>query len=212
MKPWRPLKSRRGFFVFKKEATMATKGEAKPQYTEEQKRVIVQTVCDYYASQQCTLESACNAAGISVRAFYLWKQQNAEFAGLYKKAVESQQNDYWENIIKPLAHTGLQRMLKGEKVKEIKSKGERQANGDFVVTEQTVTEKEILPHPSLLMFVHKGLHPEMFVEHTKVEGEIKVADDSWFAKLPFESQLEILRIRNAATTNAGDTEVTGLED
>ena len=94
------------------------KGQPKPQYTQEEKAAFVEKICQYYESQQCTLESACEAAGISYRSFALWRVQFAEFADRFKKAKNIQQSDYWENVIQPLADTAIQRLLKGEVAKE----------------------------------------------------------------------------------------------
>lgn len=186
----------------------AEKGKSKPEYTEDEKSAFVDTICEVYRSQHCTLESACNIAGISVRTFLLWRTQNAEFADRYKKAKEIQQAAYWEDMITPLVDSSLQRLLRGEKVTEKRTKVERNGQGETVITEQTITEKEILPTASVVIFTAKGVYPDKFGDKTRVEGEINVTGDtSWFAQLPFEQQLEILRIKNAAAqsgTTSGD--------
>ncbi len=69
---------------------------------------------------------------------------------------------------------------------------------EFVPTEETVTDREVLPNATIAIFLAKGIFPEKFADQSKVQHDVNVTDDSWFAKLPFESQLEIIRIRNAA--------------
>ncbi len=190
-------------------------GEAKPQYSDEEKAKLVEKVCQYYESQQCTIESAAEAAGVSVRAFKLWLSQNAEFAERYKKARIQQDNDFWMNIIRPKNKTGIERLVTGERAIEKKVKRELKQNDEgeleFVETEETITDREILPNATVTIFVAKGIFPDRFADRTKNEHDVTIKDDSWFANLPFESQLEIIRIRNAATKPT--TESTGdVED
>lgn len=187
-------------------------GEPKPEYTHDEKTAIVEKVCLMYESQHCTLESACAAAGVSVRSFLLWRTQFTDFADRFKKAKLAQQADYWETLIQPLADTALQRLLKGEKATDKKTKGERQVTRNeageliesFAITEQTVTEKEILPNPTVVIFANKGLYPERFVDHSKVEQEVTVKDQSLFMQLPLDKRLAILEIINAGNQQLPD--------
>lgn len=176
-------------------------GAAKPQYDDKQKAEIFEKVCLMYETQRCTLASACETAGISDRTFFLWRGMFAEFADRYKKAREIQQQSYWENVIQPLKETALERLLKGEDAVEKKTKGERNPDGSYTVTEQTVTEKKILPNPTVTIFVAKGLNPEMFIDRQQIESRVNVVDDGWFRNLPLEKRLAILEIANAAGTD-----------
>lgn len=183
-------------------------GTPKREYTDEEKADIVEKVCQFYESQNCTLESACQAAGIGDRTFLLWRTQNADFAERFKKARNVQQSEYWETIIQPKAASALQRLLEGEKVFEKKVKRERvklpgAEETALVETELVETEKEILPNASVVIFVTKGLYPERFTDHIKTDATVQVVQDtSWFAQLPFEQQLEVLRIKNQAKNAA----------
>ncbi len=179
-------------------------GTQKREYTDEEKKEIVEKVCELYESQNCTLESACQAAGIGDRTFLLWRTQNADFAERFKKARSVQQADYWENVIQPKAASALQRLLEGEtyvekKVKRELVKGLNDEEPLMKETELVETEKRILPAAAVVIFVTKGLYPERFTDHIKQDTTVQVVQvNSWFAQLPFEQQLEVLRIKNAA--------------
>jgi len=190
-------------------------GTQNPHHTDEEKASIVERVCQIYESQNCTLESACQAAGIGDRTFLLWRTQNADFAERFKKARTVQREDYWENVIQPKAASALQRLLEGEEYVEKKIKKEllkatNDAEPKMVETERTETEKRILPSAAVAIFVTKGLYPERFTDHIKQDTTVQVVqDNSWFAQLPFEQQLEVLRIKNAAkNASTPDTENT----
>lgn len=188
-------------------------GTQKREYSEEEKAEIVENICQFYESQNCTLESACEAAGISVRSFLLWRTQSTDFAERFKKARTVQREDYWENVIQPKAASALQRLLEGEeyvekKVKKELIKATNDAEPKMIETERTETEKRILPSAAVAIFVTKGLYPERFTDHIKQDTTVQVVqDNSWFAQLPFEQQLEVLRIKNAAkNASTPDTE------
>lgn len=148
----------------------AKKGQSKPEYSDKQKAEIVEQVCALYESQHSTIESCCNAAGVAVRTFALWRSQNAEFAERYKKAKEVQDENYWQEIIRPLAKTALQRHLEAEEVEdetEVVYQGEKTGE-----TQRTV--KRVLPNPTITIFATKGIYPKMFtdkIEHSGPEGE-----------------------------------------
>lgn len=183
-------------------------GTQKREYTDQEKAEIVEKICQFYESQNCTLESACQAAGIGDRTFLLWRSQNADFAERFKKARTVQQAEYWETIIQPKAASALQRLLQGEKVFEKKVKrelvkGPNEETASLKETELVEVEKEILPNASVVIFVTKGLYPERFTDHIKQDTTVQVVqDNSWFAQLPFEQQLEVLRIKNNAKNAA----------
>lgn len=142
----------------------AQKGKSKPEYTAEQKAEIVERVCSLYETQNATVASCCGMAGISDRLFNLWVAQSSEFSERYKKAKERQDKNYWENIIRPLAKTTLQRLLEGEEItdtelRDLSDKGK--LTGDKA---QTVKTGRTQPNATALIFALKGLYPEMFAD------------------------------------------------
>lgn len=142
----------------------AQKGKSKPEYTPEQKAKIVERVCSLYETQNATVASCCEMAGISDRLFNLWVAQSSEFSERYKKAKERQDKNYWENIIRPLAKTTLQRLLEGEEItdtelRDLSDKGK--LTGDKA---QIVKTGRTQPNATALIFALKGLYPEMFAD------------------------------------------------
>jgi hypothetical protein len=151
------------------------KGTSKPEYSFEQKRELVERVCELYESQNATVESCCESAGISDRTFNLWVAQNAGFAERYKKAKEKQDAHYWQNIIKPLAKTSLQRLLEGEEtedveVKELAFNGVPTKNAEGEVnTAKTVKRGKTQPNPTTVIFALKGIFPDMFADRSVID-------------------------------------------
>ena len=140
------------------------KGIGTPHFSKESKAEAFESVCQLYETQHCSLDSACEAVGVSVSVFYLWKGQNAEFGERYKKAKERQEVHYWEEIIRPLSKTSLERLLRGET--KIEYKKEPLAKEGYLTGEEkiTVTESEILPNPTITIFTMKGFYPDRFIE------------------------------------------------
>ena len=148
------------------------KGERKIQHTDEQRAELVERVCEMYESQNSTLESCCEAAGISGRVFNLWCSKNSKFAERYKKAKEVQEKNYWENIIKPLQKKALQKHLEVEYAEdetEVVYQGVK-ATDDFGNPVRQRSKKSVLPNPTVLIFSMKGTYKEMFAERTEVTG------------------------------------------
>lgn len=146
----------------------AKKGEAKPEYTPEQKAEIIERICELYETQNATVESCCESAGISNRAFNLWVGQNAQFAERYKKAKQKQDAHYWENVIRPLAKTSLQRLLEGEETQdvEIRDLSDKGLPTGFKAT--TTKQSRTLPNPTAVIFALKGEFPERFADRSEV--------------------------------------------
>lgn len=152
------------------------KNEKQIKHTPEQKAELVKRICVLYESQNATIASCCKACGISDRTFLLWLAENSELSERYKKAKQTQDNTYWQEIIRPLAKTAMQRRLEGETKTETKSEGEWRGEGKarvFVERKRTETKSEILPDTTLTIFAMNGLYPSMFakrLEHTGKDG------------------------------------------
>lgn len=147
----------------------AKKGAKKPQFSPEEKAEIVERICLLYESQNATIESCCEAVGIADRTFLLWRSENAEFADRFKKAKAIQDENYWQDVIRPLGKRAIQKHLEVEFAEE-----EKDVVYEGVKTgEIQKTKKWILPNPTVTIFAMKGLYPEMFVdrhEHTGKNG------------------------------------------
>lgn len=150
----------------------APKGKSKPQYSHDEKRAIVEQVANLYASQQSTLASCCEAAGISYGAFYLWITENEEFKEIYKKGREKNEEIFWDKL-RPIANSAMKRLLEGEYWQE-----ETEADAVFkgMPTGEkitTVKRGKVLPNATVTIFAQKGLNPDKFAERQKVETENK---------------------------------------
>lgn len=141
-------------------------------HTPEEKAALIEQVCEFYESQNATIESCCHAAGISENTFRLWLAQNGEFAERYKKAKEAQDKAYWQEIIRPLAKTAMQRHLEVEyasEYSEVVYQGVK-VKDEFGQPVLQNSVKAILPNPTTLIFAMKGLYPKMFADRHEHSG------------------------------------------
>lgn len=177
------------------------KGEQKPQYTYEEKKEFVERVCELYETQNATLKSCCDAAGISNQAFALWVGKFGEFGERYKKAKKIQDDNFWEEIVKPKSKTSLERLLEGEETEDIEYKEltfqgmlSKDPETDKVQVAKTIKRSKTQPNPTSVIFALKTVFPEKTVDRT--ESNVNVTSDDWFTKLPLEKRLAILKIAN----------------
>lgn len=150
------------------------KGKRRPEYSPDERAVLVERICELYETQNASAESCCEAANVSYRVFMLWIGQNSAFAERYKKAKQKQDAHYWENVIRPLAKTSLQRLLEGEEtqdveVRQLHDKGipTKDADGN-VHTVTTQKTSRTLPNPTAVIFALKGEFPERFADRSEV--------------------------------------------
>lgn len=149
------------------------KGNRRPEYTLEQRAVLVERICELYETQNASAESCCEAMNVSYRSFMLWLRQNTAFAERYKKAKQQQDAHYWEEVIRPLAKTSLQRLLEGEETQDVEI---RDLSDKGVLTNQkatTVKTSRTTPNPTAVIFALKGEYPERFTERQ----DIKIQSD-----------------------------------
>lgn len=148
------------------------KGEKQIKHTDEQKREIVERVCELYETQNATVESCCEAAGISDRLFRLWLGQNSELSERYKKAKAKQDDVYWD-MLRPLAKTSLQRLLEGEETEDVELK-DLSFQG-FLTNQKakTVKRSKTQPNPTAVIFALKGLYPDMFADRSLVNMKVE---------------------------------------
>ena len=169
-------------------------------HNEEEKIEIVETICSLYETENCTIESACQKSGITVRCFNKWVVENSGFSERYEKAKKIARETHWNTRLVPKAETALERLLTGDEYEEVTEEYEMKEDeyGELVeqMTKRKVVKKRVLPNPTAVIFVSKAADPQKFVEytHTKVEGQINT--DSAFLSLPLESQVQIIEILN----------------
>lgn len=154
--------------------------------------MVVERICALYETQHATIESCCEAVGINVRTFYVWISEDSQFSERYKKAKAQQDAAYWEEVIKPLSKTALQKLLQGGTRTEKKSEQGENANGSF--SKDTESEIEFLPNPTAAIFALKGLYPEMFAERSKVEQSGKMEHTMKLDGLTIEEKRQLLAL------------------
>lgn len=162
------------------------KGSRKPEYSDKQKAEIVEYICSLYESQNATLESCCEAAGISYTSFYLWTSRFEDFKDRFKKAKAVQDENYWQTVIMPKAKTAIERLLEGEETIEEKTE-DLAHNGKLTGdTKTTIIKKSATPNPTAAIFAIKGLFPERFVdrhEHSGPNGG-PIEAKTWIIEIP----------------------------
>ena len=152
----------------------AVKGQPKHHHTEEEKTEIVSRVCLLYQSQYATIESCCNAAGVSDRLFRLWCAENSEFSEMYKKAKEKGETAYWEELIKPLSKRALQKHLEievAEDESDVVYQGVISKDPETNEPLKQRSKKWVLPNPTITIFALKGLYPEKFSDKHEITGK-----------------------------------------
>ena len=138
------------------------KGKRQIKHDPEERAEVVEWVCNLYESQHATIASCCKAAGISYQSFNLWCNRYAELGDRFKKAKEKQKENYWQDIIRPLAKAALIRHLEAEHTLVIR---ERDIVVNGIPTGQKIritTRRKILPNVTILIFIMKALYPERF--------------------------------------------------
>lgn len=149
------------------------KGEKQIKHTPEQKAELVEQICQLYESQNATIESCCDPFNITYRTFKKWLAENSELSERYKKAKEIQEEDYWENIIKPLQKRVLQKHLEVEfaqEYNEVVYQGVK-VKDEFGQPVLQNSVKAILPNPSVLIFSLKGTYPDKFSDKHEISGK-----------------------------------------
>jgi hypothetical protein len=168
--------------------------------TQEQRLELVNRVCDLYASEGGTIESTCDACGLSVNTFYLWTCKYTELKDIYKKAKELSDEVFLEKL-RPRAQKSLIRLIEGETYTKTKQESGVNATGSF---DKTVTEEVlVLPNPTSVIFALKGVQHETFGDKRDIttNGE---SLNTPFANMPLSKRIAILEILESETDTAKD--------
>lgn len=163
------------------------KGAPAPQRTDKEKIVLSEKVCELYETQNATIESCCEAVGISDGSFRLWCRQIAEIGERYKKAKEVFEQQYFEERLKPRLMTAMERLItemEDEKVvvEELAHQGLKTGDSRTVITK---TKREA--NPTAVIFGMKGVFPDRFVERTKSESTVTISNGGELSTEQFEA-------------------------
>jgi hypothetical protein len=170
--------------------------------TQDERLELVTKICDLYASEGGTIESTCEACGLSVNTFYLWTCKYTELKDIYKKAKELSDEVFLEKL-RPRAQKSLIRLIEGETYTKTKQESGINAGGSF---DKTVTEDVlILPNPTSVIFALKGVQHETFGDKKDIttNGE---SLNTPFANMPLSKRIAILEILESESdaTKDGD--------
>lgn len=152
---------------------MSKKGQPLPKYTPEQRREFVERVCELYETQHATVESCCKAVGVSAPAFRIWVNESSENSERYKKAKEKQDAHYWQDIIRPLTKTSLQRLLEGEETEDTEVRDLSDKGLPTGHTATTIKRSKTQPNAAAVIFTLKGLYPDMFADRSLVNMKVE---------------------------------------
>ena len=150
------------------------KGVPSPLHTEKEKVALSEKVCELYETQNATIESCCEAVGISDGSFRLWCKQINEIGERYKKAKEVFEAHYFEERLKPKLMTAMERLItdmEDEKhvTEELAHQGLKTGDTRTVITK---TRREA--NPTAVIFGMKGVFPDKFAERTKTESTLTI--------------------------------------
>lgn len=155
-----------------------SKGVPTPLHTEKEKIALSEKVCELYETQNATIESCCQAVGISDGSFRLWCKQISEIGERYKKAKEVFEENYFEERLKPKLMTAMERLISDmeeEKhvIEELAHQGLK--TGD-IRTVTTKTRRD--PNATAVIFGMKGAFPDKFADRTKTESTLTIQSGS----------------------------------
>lgn len=167
------------------------KGKAAPQHTLNQKIELSEKVCELYETQQSTIESCCEAVGVSITTFRLWTAQIAQIGERYKKAKQVFEENFFEERLKPKLLTALERLvtdMEEEKVVEEDLAHQGLKTGD---TRKVVTKTKREANPTAVIFAMKGMFPDKFAERTKNESTLTVISGNEMTPEQYEALRKI---------------------
>ena len=169
--------------------------------TQDERLELVKKICDLYASEGGTIESTCEACGLSVNTFYLWTCKYTELKEIYKKSKELSDEVFLEKL-RPRAQKSLIRLVEGETYTKTKRETGTTATGG--IDKMIVEEVMVLPNPTSVIFALKGVQHETFGDKRDIttNGE---SLNTPFANMPLSKRMAILEILESEN----DTEKDG---
>lgn len=146
-------------------SALKPKGTHVKHFSEDERKRIVHAIGSVYATGKWTLESCCNAQGISERTFHNWLAKSAELSDAieeYKRSmVEIRKQD-----LKKLAETGLQKLLTERTVQKKTTVVKIDASGTPMPAEVRTTEEVYMPNTAAVLFTLTNTDPASW-RHTQ---------------------------------------------
>jgi len=144
-------------------------------------------ICEQYATGLYTLESCCEAEGITYRTLRNWAEKISEISGSLKKAkIEADESSRQD--LREKARQGLRLKVTGHEVTEKRTFYDEEGN----VTKIIETTKYIPPSDTAIIFALTNADPDNFkhLRAVEVTGEVDEEPEYDFSDLT-EDELRI---------------------
>jgi hypothetical protein len=158
--------------------------------TKEEKIALADKICEQYESDVVTIESCCNAFGISESIFSLWVKEIGEIGERYK-ASKHKQECFQKQRIRQKAKTSLEKMVEGYEYEEVTTEG-REVNGKFQAVKQVKKTIKVQPVSNLIIFALTNSNKENDNEFHHVNKQVHtggVSKDGEDLPIQVESKL-----------------------
>lgn len=136
--------------------------------TIDEKRELVERICEEYETAHVTIESCCESHGISARTLKNWVDQDSEIAARYKTAKQTHSKNGKERI-KEKAVDALERLVVGFYVEESETVELYGKNGQLAGRQIKTKKRYIAPSTTAVIFTLKNADPANWNENIQVE-------------------------------------------
>lgn len=130
------------------------KNKTQPKHSDKEKLQLVTAISDLYADGN-TIQSCCEAVGISFRSFYNWTKSDSKLAKIYNDARDSQAVFFKEKL-RPKSYISLEKLVEGYEYEEVKTTGinalDENGNEVFIVKGIEKIKKRVQPNASAVIY------------------------------------------------------------
>lgn len=141
-------------------------------YSLEQKTKIAHAILSVYATGKYTLESCCEAQGVTDRTFRGWVTQHVELSELYEEYKESMR-EISKQELRKMAEKSLEKLVKGGEYEESVTVVTMD-KGKPVVKEVRKTKKIVQPNTAAVLFTLTNLDPKQWRNTQLIEGKLNI--------------------------------------
>lgn len=150
----------------KKANKTATKGST--QRTDDDKAKLVEAICDHYEKHNQTIESVCDAFGITYRTFVIWCNDNSSFSDRYKKAKDFGTTAR-KDLLREKAVNGIELLIQGFHTTETETEEMFDKRGNLIGKRIKTKKRYIAPNPTAIIFALKNCDPKNWNDEINVE-------------------------------------------
>lgn len=138
--------------------------------SESEKSELVRLICDHYKQNNQTIESVCEAHGISQRTFTGWCNDNSDFADLYKKAKEFG-TMCRKDLLREKAVHGIELLISGFHATETEVDEMFDKRGNLIGKRVKTKKRFIAPNPTAIIFALKNCDPKNWNDEITIDFE-----------------------------------------